>query len=79
LNAYRSRLPVGSGMGFSASAMSLGTKPVNLSRSAANIGHMLTALPSLASEGDTLVSEEFASSILTIMDEESTLTLLIQA
>jgi hypothetical protein len=40
MTSYRSRLPVGSGMGLSASAMSLRTKPVNLTRSDAYFGHI---------------------------------------
>jgi hypothetical protein len=49
-----SRLPVGSGMGLSASAMSQRTKPVNLTRSDAYFGLILTVLSSLALPGDEL-------------------------
>ena len=80
MTSYRSCLPVGSGMGLSASELSLRTKPVNLKRSSAYIGHMLTALPSLASAGDEFASEDFASLILSILNKkESTSTPIMQA
>jgi hypothetical protein len=70
MTSYCSRLPVGSGMGLSASAMSLRTKPVNLTRSDAYFGHILTVLPSLAFPGDEFASEDFATLILSIIGEK---------
>ena len=73
MNSYRSRLPVGSEMGLSASELSLRTKHVNLQRFSAYIGHMLTALPLLASSGDEFASEDFASLILIILIEKESI------
>jgi hypothetical protein len=57
-------------MGLSASAMSLRTKHVNLTRSDAYFGHILTVLPSLALPGDEFASEDFATLILSIIGEK---------
>jgi hypothetical protein len=70
MTSYRSRLPVGSGMGLSTSAMSLRTKPVNLTRSVLYFGHVLTVLPSLALPGDEFASEDFATLIISILGEK---------
>jgi hypothetical protein len=71
---------VGSRTGLSSFAMSLRTKLVNLNCSAEYTGHILIALPSLASAGDEFASQNFSTLILTIVDEEeSTLTPRAQA
>jgi hypothetical protein len=70
MTSYLSRLPVGSGMGLNASAMSLRTNPVNLTRSDAYFGHISTVLPSLALPGDELASEDFATLIFSITGEK---------
>jgi hypothetical protein len=71
MTSYRSRLPVGSGMVLSASAMSLRTKPVNLTRSFLYFGHVLTVIPSLALPGEEFESEDFANLIISTRRKDS--------
>jgi hypothetical protein len=57
-------------MGLSASAMSLRTKPVNLTCSFFYFGHVTTVLQPLALPGDEFASEDFATLILSILGEK---------